>query len=137
MTFALTPVAPNAGSSAPVAVLNAARCSAFTPSTYKWGFYTFGTVAYLILAYNTLFAARAGAVRVGVGRDHTLLAGWVNLLWLLYPIAYGVADGSNVIGVTPGAVFFGVLDVLLAPVVAIGFLVLSRRWDYGRLNLGK
>ena len=33
--------------------------------------------------------------------------------------------------------FFGVLDVLLAPVVAIGFLVLSRRWDYGRLNLGK
>ena len=29
----------------------------------------------------------------------------------------------------------GLMPVLL--VVAIGFLVLSRRWDYGRLNLGK
>lgn len=109
--------------------------SSLTTSNYKWGFFAFGTAAWLVLAYNTLFHGRTGATRVGVSRDHTLLAGWVNLLWLIYPIAYGVTDGGNTIGVTPGAIFFGVLDVLLAPVVSISFLFFARNWDYGRLNL--
>ncbi|KAK7757906.1 hypothetical protein SLS62_000284 [Diatrype stigma] len=109
--------------------------SSLTTSNYKWGFFAFGTVAWLVLAYNTFFYGRTGATRVGVARDHTLLAGWVNFLWLIYPIAFGISDGGNTIGVTPGAIFFGVLDVLLAPVVAFGFLVFARNWDYGRLNL--
>ncbi|RYO78707.1 hypothetical protein DL762_008560 [Monosporascus cannonballus] len=109
--------------------------AALTTSNYKWGFFAFGTFAYLILAYNTLLHGHTGANRVGVARDYIMLAGWTNLIWLCYPIAFGVSDGGNVIGVTPGAIFFGVLDFLLAPLIALGFLVLSRNWDYGRLNL--
>ncbi|KAI0865522.1 heat shock protein 30 [Xylaria cubensis] len=108
--------------------------SAFTTSNYKWGFYAFGTVAWLLLAFNT-FSAGSSAKRLGVSRDHTVLSGWVNLLWLLYPIAFGVSDGGNRIGVTPMFIFFGVLDVLLIPVLSFAFLVLARRWDYGQLNL--
>ncbi|RYP41069.1 hypothetical protein DL767_001230 [Monosporascus sp. MG133] len=109
--------------------------AALTTSNYKWGFFAFGTFAYIILAYNTLLHGRTGANRVGVARDYSMLAGWTNLIWLCYPIAFGVSDGGNVIGVTPGAIFFGVLDFLLAPLIALGFLFLSRNWDYGRLNL--
>ncbi|KAI1083892.1 family A G protein-coupled receptor-like protein [Whalleya microplaca] len=109
--------------------------SAFTTSNYKWGFYAFGTTAWLILAFNTLVGGTSAARRVDVARDHTLLSGWVNLLWLLYPIAFGVSDGGNTIGVTPAYIFFGVLDVLLIPVVSFAFLFLSRSWDYGKLNL--
>ncbi|GAP90084.2 putative heat shock protein 30 [Rosellinia necatrix] len=108
--------------------------SAFTRSNYKWGFYAFGTVAWLLLAAGTL-GAGPSAKRLGVSRDHTLLSGWVNLLWLLYPIAFAVTDGANTIGVTPGFIFFGVLDVLLVPALSFAFLFLARRWDYGRLNL--
>ncbi|KAI0798807.1 heat shock protein 30 [Xylaria sp. FL0064] len=108
--------------------------SAFTTSNYKWGFYAFGTIAWLLLAFNT-FSAGSSAKRVGVGRDHTLLSSWVNLLWLLYPIAFGLTDGGNRIGVTPGFIFFGILDVLLVPVLAFAFIFLARRWDYGQLNL--
>ncbi|TRX92661.1 hypothetical protein FHL15_006335 [Xylaria flabelliformis] len=108
--------------------------SAFTTSNYKWGFYAFGTVSWLLLAFNT-FSAGSSAKRLGVSRDHTVLSGWVNLLWLLYPIAFGVSDGGNRIGVTPMFVFFGVLDVLLIPVLSFAFLFLARRWDYGQLNL--
>ncbi|KAI1179674.1 heat shock protein 30 [Nemania sp. FL0916] len=108
--------------------------SAFTTSNYKWGFYAFGTVSWLLLAFNT-FTAGSSAKRVGVSRDHTLLSSWINLLWLLYPIAFGLSDGGNRIGVTPGFVFFGVLDVLLIPVLAFAFIFLARRWDYGQLNL--
>jgi bacteriorhodopsin len=109
--------------------------SAFTTSNYKWGFYAFGTAAWAILAYNTLVYSSTTTKRIGVSRDHTLLAGWTNFLWLLYPIAFGLTDGGNVIGVTPSAIFFGILDVLQTPVLAFAFLFLARRWDYGRLNL--
>lgn len=109
--------------------------SAYTVSNYKWGFYAFGTIAWLMLAFNTLGHGGTSAKRVGLSRDHYLLSGWVNLLWLLYPIAFGLSDGGNTIGVTPSAIFFGVLDVLLLPVTSFVILGLSRKWDYGRLNL--
>ncbi|KAI1753720.1 heat shock protein 30 [Xylaria castorea] len=108
--------------------------SAFTTSNYKWGFYAFGTVSWLLLAFNT-FSASSSAKRLGVSRDHTLLSGWVNLLWLLYPIAFGLSDGGNRIGVTPMFIFFGVLDLFLIPVLAFAFIFLARRWDYGQLNM--
>ena len=109
--------------------------AAFTPSNYKWGFFAFGTLAYILLAASTLTDGRAGAARLGIARDFSLLAGWVNLLWLLYPIAWGVSDGGNRIGVTPSFIFFGILDLLLVPLVAFATLFLARNWDYSRLNL--
>jgi bacteriorhodopsin len=110
-------------------------CSAYTPTRYKWGFYTFGTVAYLLLAFQTLMASRTHANRVDVGRDHTMLSGYVNLLWFLYPIAFAISDGGNVISVTRGMIFFSILDLLLILGTAIAFLILARKWDYGRMNL--
>ncbi|KAI1376189.1 family A G protein-coupled receptor-like protein [Hypoxylon crocopeplum] len=109
--------------------------SAFTTSNYKWGFYAFGTVSWVLLAFSTLVGGTTAARRVEIVRDHTLLSGWVNFLWLLYPIAWGLSDGGNRIGVTPAYIFFGVLDVLLIPVSSFCFLFLSRNWDYGKLNI--
>ncbi|KAI1435631.1 heat shock protein 30 [Xylaria sp. CBS 124048] len=108
--------------------------SAFTVSNYKWGFFAFGTASWLLLAFSTL-NARASAKRVGVSGHHTVLSAWANLLWLLYPVAFGLTDGGNRIGVTPGFVFFGVLDVLFTPALSWAFIFLSRRWDYNQLNL--
>ncbi|TDZ23029.1 Protein FDD123 [Colletotrichum sidae] len=109
--------------------------AAYTPSVYKWGFFVFGTVAYLAMAASTLMEGRVGARRVGTARDYMLLAGYFNLLWLLYPIAFGVSEGGRRIGVTPHFIFFGVLDVLMIPFGAILFILLSRKWDYNALNL--
>jgi len=108
---------------------------AYTATNYKWGFFAFGTFAYLVLAVHTLRDGSVGAKRLGVTRDHSMLAGWVNLLWLLYPVAWGVGDGGNKIGVTQSFIFYGILDVLLIPVTAWAFIVLARRWDYNRLNI--
>jgi len=108
---------------------------AFTTTNYKWGFFTFGTFAWLALAVHTLRDGSVGAKRLGVTRDHSALSGWVNFLWLLYPIAWGLSDGGNRIGVTGSFIWFGILDVLLIPVTALAFLFLARRWDYNRLNI--
>ncbi|CVL03169.1 related to putative plasma membrane protein YRO2 [Fusarium mangiferae] len=110
-------------------------CSAYTTTSYKWGFFGFGTFAYLMLAFQTLHPGRTSAARLGLSRDYLMLAGWVNLLWMLYPIAYGISDGGNVVGVTGSFIFFGILDVLLIPGLAFAFVFLSKRWDYGALNL--
>ncbi|KAB5585935.1 heat shock protein 30 [Coniochaeta sp. 2T2.1] len=108
---------------------------AFTTTNYKWGFFAFGTGAWLVLAVHTLRDGSVGAKRLGVTRDHSALSGWVNLLWLLYPIAWGLSDGGNRIGVTGSFVFFGILDFLLIPVTAWAFMFLARRWDYNNLNI--
>lgn len=108
---------------------------AYTATSYKWGFYAFGTVAYFFLIAAVLGGGLAGARRVGITRDFILLAGWTSFLWLLYTIAYGLSDGGNRIGVTAGFIFFGILDLLFLPVLSYAFLILSRSWDYSRLNI--
>jgi bacteriorhodopsin len=108
---------------------------AFTTTNYKWGFFVFGTFAWMALAIHTLRDGNVGAKRLGVTRDHSSLSGWVNLLWLLYPIAWGLSEGGNRIGVTGHFIFFGILDLLMIPVTAWAFMLLARRWDYNRLNI--
>jgi len=108
---------------------------AYTATNYKWGFFAFGTIAWIALAISTLSTGLSSARRVDIRRDYIMLAGWVNLLWLLYPIAWGLSDGGNKIGVTPSFIFFGVLDILLIPVLTYAAIVLSRKWDYNRLNI--
>lgn len=110
-------------------------CGAYTQSNYKWGFFAFGTLAMLALTFSVHAGGYRSSSRIGVGRDHSILAGWIGLMWLLYVIGWGVSDGGNRIGVVGGWVWFGILDVLLLPVTGFLFIVLSRRWDYGRLNL--
>lgn len=108
---------------------------AYTRSNYKWGFFAFGTVAYIMLAFSTIRDGLTGARRVGISRHYLTLTGFVNLIWLLYPIAWGVSDGGNKIGVTKSFIFFGILDILLVPVTAFTVMFLARKWDYGRMNL--
>ncbi|KAK3988144.1 hypothetical protein QBC44DRAFT_329849 [Cladorrhinum sp. PSN332] len=109
--------------------------AAYTRSNYKWGFFAFGVLAHIFLALSTLQHGMRSATRVGIRRDYTMLSGYANFLWLLYPIAWGLSDGGNVIGVTSSFIFFGILDLLLVVGFSIAVIVLSRRWDYGRLNI--
>jgi bacteriorhodopsin len=109
--------------------------AAFTQTNYKWGFFAFGTVAFVCLAIGMLTVGRTSARRVGSDKHYLALTGWTTLLWVLYPIAFGLSDGGNRIGVTGGFIFFGILDLLMIPVLAVGTVVLSRKWDYGNLNL--
>lgn len=90
--------------------------SAYTTTAYKWGFFAYGTFGWLILAMSTINESHEAASRLGIGHDHRILSCLTNFLWLLYPIAFGLSDGSNLIGVTSSFIFFGVLDVLAVPI---------------------
>lgn len=111
--------------------------AAFTQTNYKWGFFVLGLLAFLYLVVNAfVLDGRRTASRFGAtGRHHTMLGGYVAFLWFMYVLAWGLSDGGNVLGVTGAFIWYGILDLLLIPVLAFAFLFLSRRWDYGAMNL--
>jgi len=108
---------------------------AYTSTNYKWGFFAFGVTAYFLLVASFFIHGSVTAKRIGVARHYSAIAGWLSFLWLLYPIAWGLDDGGNEIGVTSGFIFWGILDILTVPVVAFAILIVSSRWDYRSLNL--
>jgi hypothetical protein len=60
-------------------------------------------------------------------------------IWFLYPIAWGVADGGNVISPLKEMIFYGILDVLAKPVFCFYHAYALRGIPYERfmLNSGK
>jgi len=109
--------------------------ASYISTNYKWGFYAFGTFAFLLLASNVAMEGRLGSRRVGITSHHALLTAHSVFFWLMYPIAWGVSDGGNKIGGTGSAVWYGIIDVLLLVGVTVVTLFFSRKWDYSRMNL--
>ncbi|KAH8589338.1 heat shock protein 30 [Bisporella sp. PMI_857] len=108
---------------------------ALVATTYKWGFFVFGIFAYFLLSASLLHTGSITSKRLAVGKSYLAVSGWLVFVWFLYPIAYGLADGGNKIGVTQGWIFFGILDIITVPFLSFAILVLARKWDYRALNL--
>ncbi|KAI0781009.1 hypothetical protein BD413DRAFT_17876 [Trametes elegans] len=110
---------------------------ALVVSTYKWGFFVLGCMAlfyiwYVLLGHGprSTFAA-GGVVRSGYLRS----SGYLSLLLLLYPIAWGCSEGGNVISPTGEMIWYGILDLLAGPVFFFLFLWGFRSVDYGAFGL--
>ena len=56
-------------------------------------------------------------------------------LWFLYPIAWGLCEGGNVISSDSEAVFYGILDILAKPGFGILLLWGHRSIDPRSLGL--
>lgn len=78
------------------------------------GFFTFGTVALFFVWFSIIWEGRAYARVLGADilRLATILGGWTVLMWIVYPIAFGVCEGGNVIPPDSEAVMYGVMDIL-------------------------
>ncbi|KAI1815253.1 bacteriorhodopsin [Poronia punctata] len=91
---------------------------ALTQTRFKWGFWTFGMASLFFIAYQLLVVARRRASRLGGDPKKTFMAcgSWLLLLWFLYPIAWGLSEGGNVLHPDSEAIFYGVLDIMSKPV---------------------
>jgi len=94
---------------------------ALVSSQYKWGYFVFAMLALFFVFYQVSFvgARHAKAVRssngANIGRSYLMAASWTMALWFLYPIAWGLSEGGNVISGDSEAIFYSVLDVLAKP----------------------
>ncbi|KAF3069797.1 hypothetical protein GL218_07952 [Daldinia childiae] len=110
---------------------------ALTQTRFKWGFWAFGTAALLFVAYELLVNARRHASVLGGDAKKTfmLCGNLLIFIWFLYPIAWGLSEGGNVIHPDGEAVFYGVLDILAKPVFGLLLLWGHRKISSSQLGL--
>ncbi|RYO88791.1 hypothetical protein DL763_005871 [Monosporascus cannonballus] len=85
-------------------------------------------VALFFIAYELLWDARRHASRLGGKPKATfyICGAYLVFIWFLYPIAWGLSEGGNVIHPDSEAIFYGILDILTKPVFA-GLLLWQHR----------
>ncbi|KAK3110761.1 hypothetical protein LTR53_014630 [Teratosphaeriaceae sp. CCFEE 6253] len=110
---------------------------ALVKSSYKWGYFTFGCAALLYITYVLVWEARKHAAGMGrdVGKAYLYCGALTAFLWMLYPIAWGVCEGGNLISPDSEAVFYGILDLLAKPVFGALLIFGHRNIDPSRLGL--
>jgi bacteriorhodopsin len=106
---------------------------ALVHSSYRWGYFTFGLIAYLVLAYILLAWGVTSSRSLGSNKSYVLLAGLLVLVWVVYPISWGLSEGSNRLSVTGEMVFYSILDLISVPIYGTILLLLSRRFDHRSL----
>lgn len=101
------------------------------------GYWTFGTAAMFYIFFNIAYDGRVHAKRLGKEPYRVYMAcGVLTLfLWTLYPVAWGLCEGGNVISPDSEAIFYGVLDLCAKPVFSIMLIVGHWGIDPGRLGL--
>ncbi|KAJ9115426.1 hypothetical protein QFC22_005183 [Naganishia vaughanmartiniae] len=62
-------------------------------------------------------------------------AAYLSFIWALYPIAWGLADGANVISPDAEMIFYGILDLLAKPVFTLWHVYQISRLDYTKMQL--
>jgi hypothetical protein len=77
-----------------------------------------GCVALFYIVYQLVFEARRHASRYGseVSKCFTYCGSLTTFLWILYPVAWGLCEGGNVISPDSEAIFYGVLDFIAKPI---------------------
>jgi len=97
---------------------------ALVTTSYKWGYFAFGLFAYIILSYLLLSWGIKQSGYIRTKKTYTLLASLLVVAWALYPISWGLSEGSNRLSVTGENVFYGILDIVAIPIFGSLFLFL-------------
>lgn len=110
---------------------------ALTSTSYKWGYWVFGMFALFFIAYELFIDARKHANALGGSISSTFRnCGLLTLfLWFLYPIAWGLSEGGNVIHPDSEAIFYGILDIFAKPGFGILLLLGHNKIDPAQLGL--
>jgi len=84
----------------------------------KWGWYTIACIAYLVVIFQLVFHGRRTASAKGgkVGKFFNAIGGFTLLIWTIYPIIWGIADGSRNLNIDEEIIAYAVLDILAKPI---------------------
>ncbi|CAK1354955.1 unnamed protein product [Cercospora beticola] len=84
----------------------------------KWGWYAIACIAYLVVIWQLVLYGRPAAAAKGgkVGNFFAAIGGFTLIIWTVYPIVWGIADGSRNLNVDEEIIAYAVLDILAKPV---------------------
>jgi len=97
----------------------------------KWGYYAIGCIAYLVIVWQLAIPGRRAVMSkdAKTAKLFAAIGGFTLILWTLYPIVWGIGDGSRKISVDQEIIAYAVLDVLAKPV--FGFWLLFTHGQSG------
>ncbi|KAI9715290.1 MAG: hypothetical protein M1812_006101 [Candelaria pacifica] len=97
----------------------------------KWGYYAMACIAFLVVIYQLAVHGRAMAHTKDskTGNFFTAIGAFTLVLWTVYPIIWGIGEGSNTVNVDGEILAYAILDILAKPV--FGFWLL---FTHGRLD---
>lgn len=109
---------------------------ALVSSSYKWGYFVFGCVALFYIVYVLVWEARkhANGISSDAGKAFLYCGSLTAFLWILYPLAWGLCEGGNVIPVDSEGIFYGILDLFAKP--GFGALLLWGHRNISPSSLG-
>jgi len=112
----------------------------------KWGYYTMGCIAYLVIVYQLVVSGRRSAMAKdnSTAKLFASIGGFTLILWTLYPIVWGIGDGARKWSVDAEIIAYAVLDVLAKPVFGFWLLFAHARsaesiegfWSHGLSHEG-
>lgn len=110
---------------------------ALVRSRYKWGYYAFGCAAFLWVAFTITWTGRKHAAALGsdVHKVYIICGVFTIFVWFLYPVAWGLCEGGNVLHPDSEAAFYGVLDVCAKPIFGAMLIFGHRNISPDRLGL--
>lgn len=106
-------------------------------STYKWGYFVFAVVAYLLAAWHMVYSFRKSAIEFNKGTTTvtTICSALLTLFIMLYTICWGLSEGGNVIQPDSEAVFYGVMDIVTFVLLSGYFLFSTRDANFEELGI--
>lgn len=81
-------------------------------STYKWGYFTFAVTAQLFAIVLISLNVAKSLKSVSGNKGANLIIIFQLIVWILYPINWGLSEGGNKIQPDSEAVFYGILDLI-------------------------
>lgn len=107
----------------------------------RWAWYAMACAAYVVVIYVVGIGGlrKQKAARdqgSGVARVWTFLAVWTLVIWTLYPIIWGFAEGANKMSVDKEIIAYAILDILAKPVFGLVLLVAHSRIPETNVDIG-
>lgn len=95
------------------------------PESPKWGWYAMACIAYLVVVYQVALNGRNTAKSKDnkTAAFYAAIGGFTLVLWTVYPIIWGIADGSRNVSVDGEIIGYAVLDILAKPVFGFWLLL--------------
>ncbi|KAK3695898.1 hypothetical protein LTR37_018303 [Vermiconidia calcicola] len=84
----------------------------------KWGWYAIACIAYLVVIWQLAVHGRHTVSQKGgkVANFFAAIGGFTLIIWTVYPIIWGIADGSRNMNVDEEIISYAVLDILAKPI---------------------
>ncbi|KAI8624418.1 hypothetical protein F5Y19DRAFT_454263 [Xylariaceae sp. FL1651] len=103
-----------------------------------WGWYAFACVAFLNIVYQLGYKGRhaVAAKDTKTKAFFGAISLFTLVIWTVYPIIWGVADGARRVGVDGEIIAYAVLDILAKPVFGFWLLLTHDRMANASPSIG-